>query len=107
MTRLLRSVSVTTLTLFLSASAVGIHLPSEATTSAQSTRSSLAVRLGYSAQDKLLIVNADDLGMRSGPESKPPPRCTSWNIHLTPSAVCAFVRVAAMAILPPARGRFS
>lgn len=63
MTRLLRSVSVTTLTLFLSASAVGIHLPSEATTSAQSTRSSLAVRLGYSAQDKLLIVNADDLGM--------------------------------------------
>lgn len=63
MTRVLRSVSVTTLTLFLSASPVGIHLPSEATTSAQSTRSSLAVRLGYSAQDKLLIVNADDLGM--------------------------------------------
>ena len=51
------------LTLLLSASAVVILYLSETNTSAPGTPSSLAVRLGYSAQDKLLIVNGDDLGM--------------------------------------------
>ena len=36
-----------------------------------------------------------------------PPGWTSWNIHLMPSPVSAFMRVAAIAILPAARARFS
>jgi hypothetical protein len=57
-----RSICVTTLTALLSATALAIHRPHEGVVSGQCTPP-LAVRLGYSAQDKLLIVNGDDLGM--------------------------------------------
>jgi predicted glycoside hydrolase/deacetylase ChbG (UPF0249 family) len=58
-----RSISVRILTWLLSASALAFHPPPAATVSVQRTRPSLAERLGYSAQAKLLIVNGDDLGL--------------------------------------------
>jgi chitin disaccharide deacetylase len=59
---MVRSICATTLTLLLSATALAIHPPSQDVLSGPRAPS-LAVRLGYSAQDKLLIVNSDDLGM--------------------------------------------
>jgi hypothetical protein len=59
---MVRSICATALTLLLSATALAIHPPSQDVLSGPRAPS-LAVRLGYSAQDKLLIVNGDDLGM--------------------------------------------
>jgi chitin disaccharide deacetylase len=63
MGRLSTQIGVCIIALVISASALAIQPTSTASGSSQRTRPPLAQRLGYTAQDKLLIVNGDDLGM--------------------------------------------